>query len=253
MAREINSLHFELLLKFKFIKAVIRQMCLDISKIDLLNFLPINFDVTGSYFSMLKSSKTQSPHSSKMDEVLMGFHEYILGNVLLKDESYLTFTVANEVKKYYYGLLLLVTYLVDPPVQCIECMKQHDFLTRFGTCAIEAESAICLIYEEAVDSNKSRKVNLVLQLMTISFKLIKSEESLMVLLQQKATLKAEILDLIESVHEELIFLRAFLIDVLMQHTQLKELGDLLMRAEVTAHKISCSCYGSTWMAPALSK
>lgn len=94
-----------------------------------------------------------------VDEDLMGFHEYILGNVLLKDESYLTFTVSNEVKKYYYALLLLVTYLVDPPV--IECMKQNDLLTRFGIFAIEVESAIGLIYEESADSNKSRKINLV--------------------------------------------------------------------------------------------
>ncbi|KAK4715320.1 hypothetical protein R3W88_013658 [Solanum pinnatisectum] len=255
MAREINHLHFKLLLKFKFIKAVIRQMCPNISSsstldhptINLLNFLPIDFDVIDSYFSMLKSSKTQSSHIPKVDEILMGFHEYILGNVLLKDESYWTFTVANEVKKYYYGLLLIVMYLVDPPVQSIECMKQKDFLTRFATFAIEDESAICLIYEEAVDSNKSRKANLILHVLTIAFKLIKSDESLMVLLQQKATLKAEILDLIESLHEEFIFLRAFLMDVLTQHIELNELHDLLMRAEVTAHKLgqlSGFCYGS---------
>ncbi|KAJ8548083.1 hypothetical protein K7X08_021319 [Anisodus acutangulus] len=112
---------------------------------------------------------------------------------------------------------------------------------------LKAESAICLIYEEAVDSNKSRKVNLVLQFLTITFKLIKFVESLMVLLKDTATLKAEILDLIESAHEELIFLRAFVMDVLTQHTELNELHDLLMRAEVTAHKlgqISDSCYGS---------
>ncbi|KAK4357926.1 hypothetical protein RND71_023536 [Anisodus tanguticus] len=255
MARELNRFHFKLLLKFKFIKVVIRQMCpnsstsstLDHPTIDLLNFLPVNCDIIDSYFSMLKSSKTQSSHSPKMDDILVGFYEYILGNVLLKDETYLTFTVANQVKKYYYGLLLLVTYLVDHPVQSIECMRQNDFLTRFGTFAIVAESAICLIYEEALDSNKSRKVNLVLQFLTITFKLIKSVESLMVLLKDKATLKAEILDLIESAHEELIFLRVFLMDVLTQHTELNELHDLLMRAEVTAHKlgqISDSCYGS---------
>ncbi|XP_006348601.1 putative late blight resistance protein homolog R1B-23 [Solanum tuberosum] len=256
MAREINHLHFKLLLKFKFIKAVIRQMCPNISSsstldhptIDLLNFLPIDFGVIDSYFSMLKSSKTQSSHIPKVDEVLMGFHEYILGNVLLKDESYSMFTVANEVKKYYYGLLLLVTYLVEPPVQINECVKQNDFLTRFGTLSIEAESSICSIYKEAVDSNKSRKGNLIIQFLTIAFDLIKSEGSLMILQQQKATLEAEILDQIESVHEELIFLRAFLMDVLTQHTQLNELHDLLMHAEVTSHKlgqISCSCYGSS--------
>ncbi|PHU02142.1 hypothetical protein BC332_27393 [Capsicum chinense] len=175
-----------------------------------------------------------------MDEVLMGFHEYILGNILLKDESYLMFTVANEVKKYYYGLLLLVTYLVDPPVQ-------NDLLTRFGTFAIDAESALCLIYEEPVDSNKSRKVNLVLQFLMISFELIKSEGNLMVLLQQESTLKAEIMDVIECVHKELILLKAFLVDVLTQHTELSELHDLLMHAEVTAQKLGqiCSfCYGS---------
>ncbi|XP_049405429.1 putative late blight resistance protein homolog R1B-23 [Solanum stenotomum] len=245
MAREINHLHIKLLLKFKFIKAVIRQMCPNISSsstldhptIDLLNFLPIDFHVIDSYFSMLKSSKTQCSHIPKVDEVLMGFHEYILGNVLLTDESYSMFTVANEVKKYYYGLLLLVMSLVDPPVQINECVKQNDFLTRFGTLSIEA-----------VDSNKSRKVNLIIQFLTIAFDLIKSEGRLMILQQQKATLEAEILDQIESVHEELIFLRAFLMDVLTQHTELNELRDLLMHAEVTSHKlgqISGSCYGSS--------
>ncbi|CAN4121945.1 unnamed protein product [Withania somnifera] len=255
LVRELSLFLFKLLLKFKFIKAVIRQMCPNISTssmldhptIDLQNFLPINFDVIDSYFSILKSSKTHSSHSSMMDEVLMGFHEYILGNLLLKDETYLTFTVANEVKKYYYGLLLLVTYLVDHPVQSMECMKPNDFLMRVGAFAIEAKSAICLIYEEAVDSNKSRKINLVLQFLTIAFELIKSEGSLMVLLQLKTTLKVEILDLIESVQEELIFLRAFLMDALTQHTELNELQDLLVCAEVTAHKlgqISGFCYGS---------
>ncbi|WMV28107.1 hypothetical protein MTR67_021492 [Solanum verrucosum] len=254
MAREINHLHFKLLLKFKFIKAVIRQMCPNISSsstldhptIDLLNFLPIDFDAIDCYFSMLKSSKTQSSHIPKVDEVLMGFHEYILGKVLLKDKSYSTITVANKVKKYYYGLLLLVTYLVDPPVQINKCMKQNDFLTRFGTLSIEAESSICSIYKEAVDSNKSWKSNLVFQFLTIAFELIKSEGSLMILLRQKATLEAEILNQIEEVREELIFLRAFLMDVLTQHTQLNELHDLLMHAEVTSHKlrqISGSRYG----------
>ncbi|OIS95828.1 putative late blight resistance protein -like r1b-14 [Nicotiana attenuata] len=255
LACKINRLHFELLLKFKFIRAASRQMCPNVSAsstlnhptINLLNFLPLNFKVIDTYFSMLKSSKAPSSQSPKMDEILMGFHEYILDTLLLKDETYLTFTVANEIKKYYYGLLLLVMYLADPPFQSIGCMKQNDFLTGFGTIAIDAESAICLIYEDAVDNNKSRKINLVLQFLMLTLKLIKSEGSLTDLLKHKATLKAEILDLIESAHEELIFLRAFLMDVLTQHTQLNELHDLLMHVEGTADKLGQiigSCYES---------
>ncbi|XP_016492709.2 putative late blight resistance protein homolog R1B-12 [Nicotiana tabacum] len=252
LAMKISPLHFQLLLKFKFIKAAIRQMCPSITAsstqdhptINLLNFLPINFEVIDSYFSMLKSSKTSSSYMPTIDKFLMGFHEYILGNLLLKDETYLTFTVANEVKKFFHGLLLLVTYLFDPLVQSIGCMKQNDLLTGFGTIVLVAESAICLIYEDAVDSNKSRKVNLVLQFLTIAFKLIESEGSLMDLRKHKATLKAEILDLIGSAHEDLVFLRAFLMDVLSQHTELNELHGLLLHAEATAHKlaqISGSC------------
>nr|XP_016439419.1 PREDICTED: putative late blight resistance protein homolog R1B-23 [Nicotiana tabacum]XP_016439420.1 PREDICTED: putative late blight resistance protein homolog R1B-23 [Nicotiana tabacum] len=255
LAWEINRLHFELLLKFKFIREASRQMCPNISAsstlnhptINLLKFLPLNFKVIDTYFSMLKSSKAPSSQSPKMDEILIGFHEYILDTLLLKDETYLTFTVANEIKKYYYGLLLLVMYLVDPPIQSIGWMKQNDFLTGFGTIAIDAESAIYLIYEDAVDKNKSRKVNLVLQFLTLTLKLIKFEECLMDLLKHKAALKAEILDLIESAHEELIFLRAFLMDVLVQHTELNELHDLLMHAEGTADKLGQiigSCYES---------
>lgn len=100
-------------------------------------------------------------------------------------------------------------------------MKQNDLLTKFGTFAIEATSAVGSIYEEFVDSNKSRKVNFVLQFLMIAFKLIKFNENLMVVLRQKATWKAEILDLIESVHKELIFLRASLMDVLTQQMDLR--------------------------------
>ncbi|KAK4357510.1 hypothetical protein RND71_023120 [Anisodus tanguticus] len=66
------------------------------------------------------------------------------------------------------------------------------------------------------------------------------------ILEHKPTLKAQILDLIENAHEEIVFLRAFLMDVLTQHTYLNKLHDLLMHAEVSAHKlaqISGSCYG----------
>ncbi|KAH0675398.1 hypothetical protein KY285_023199 [Solanum tuberosum] len=157
---EINYWHFQLLLKFNFIKAAIRQMCPTISassnEIYLLNFLPINFECSG-------------------------------------------------------------------------CKKQNSLLTGFGTIAIEAES---------VNSNKSRKSNLVLQFLTVVFQLIKCERRLMDILKHKATLVAHILDLIESAHEELIYLRVLLIDVLRQHTQLDELHHVLMHAEVTANKIA---------------
>uniref|UniRef100_A0A1S3Z3F5 Late blight resistance protein homolog R1A-4 n=1 Tax=Nicotiana tabacum TaxID=4097 RepID=A0A1S3Z3F5_TOBAC len=249
----INCLHFQLLLKFKFIKAAIRQMypsisassTLDHPTISLLNFLPMNFEVIDSYFSMLKSSNTSSPHRPMMDEVLMGFHEYILKNLLLKDETNLTFTIAGEVKKFYGGLLLLVTYLIEPLVPHIECREQNNVSTGYGTIAIEAQSAMSLSYEDSMNSNNCREVNLVLQFLTVAFWLIKSEGSLMDILKHKATLEYQVLDLIESAREELIFIRSILMDLLRQHTELNKLDDILMHAEVTAKKLailSDSCY-----------
>ncbi|CAN4121930.1 unnamed protein product [Withania somnifera] len=243
LTMKINPLHFKLLLKFKFIKAAVRQMCPSISAsstsdhptINLLNFLPINFEVIDSYFSRLKSSKT---NIHMIHEIFLGFHEYILDNLLLRDETYSTFIIANEVKKFFHGFLLLVTYLFEPLVQEIGWKKQNDLSTRFGAIVIRAESAICLTYEDAVDSNKNRKANLVLQFLTIAFKLIESERSFVDLLKHKATLKAQILDMIESAHEDIVFLRAFLMDVLTQHTELSELHGLFKHAEVTAHKLA---------------
>ncbi|KAL3368451.1 hypothetical protein AABB24_009353 [Solanum stoloniferum] len=150
---------------------------------------------------------------------MTGFHEYIIDNLILKHETDLSFTVADDVKKFYDGLLLLLTYLLDPLSQC----------SGFGTIAIEAES---------VNSNKSRKSNLVLQFLTVAFKLIECERSLMNLQKHKATLEAHILDLIKSSHEELICLRVLLIGVLRQHTVLYEFHNVLMHAEVTANKIA---------------
>ncbi|WMV28842.1 hypothetical protein MTR67_022227 [Solanum verrucosum] len=214
---EMNRSHFQLLLKFNFIKAAIRQMCSTIcassTEIHLLNFLPINFEVIGSY---LNSSKKSSSGHHNMDLLMMGFHEYIIDNLLLKHETDLSFTVADDVKKFYDGLLLLLTYLLDPLSQS----------SGFGTIAIEAES---------VNSNKS---NLVLQFLTVAFKLIECERSLMDLQKHKATLEAHILDLIKSSHEELIYLRLLLIDVLRKHTVLNEFHNVLMHAEVTANKIA---------------
>ncbi|MCD7456681.1 hypothetical protein HAX54_032737 [Datura stramonium] len=71
--------------------------------------------------SMLKSSNTSSSGYPKMDLVLMRFHEYLLDNLLLKDETVLSFTVADEVKKFYYGLLLLIL------MNCMmsKCMGRH--------------------------------------------------------------------------------------------------------------------------------
>ncbi|KAH0754211.1 hypothetical protein KY290_024481 [Solanum tuberosum] len=205
LAWEMNRSHFKLLLMFNFIKAVIRQMCPTISassstEIYLLNFLPIRFEVIDSYFL------SSSGHDN-MDLVMMGFHEYIIDNLLLKDETDLSFTVGDGVKNFYYGLLLLVTSLVDPLAQC-------------SGFAIE---------DESVNSNKS---NLVLQFLTVAFKLIESETRLGYVLEgslHKASLEA---------HEELIYLRVLLIYVLKQHTQLNELHHILMHAEVTAKKIA---------------
>ncbi|MCE3050497.1 hypothetical protein HAX54_047383 [Datura stramonium] len=117
LARKISLLHFQLHLKFKFIKAVIRQICPFISAsstpdhyvIYLLKFLPTYFEAIDSYFTMLKSSKT-SPSSG--------------------------------------------TPTVD---EYIECKKQNDLLTKIGTLAIEAEASIGLSYEYALDSSQSRK------------------------------------------------------------------------------------------------
>ncbi|KAH0669051.1 hypothetical protein KY289_023544 [Solanum tuberosum] len=214
---EMNRSHFQLLLKFNFIKAAIRQMCSTIcassTEIHLLNFLPINFEVIGSY---LNSSKKSSSGHHNMDLLMMGFHEYIIDNLLLKHETDLSFTVADDVKKFYDGLLLLLTYLLDP-------LSQYS---GFGTIAIEAES---------VNSNKS---NLVLQFLTVAFKLIECERSLMNLQKHKATLEAHILDMIESSHEKLICLRTLLIGAVRQRTVLYEFHNVLMHAEVTANKIA---------------
>ncbi|KAK4715628.1 hypothetical protein R3W88_013966 [Solanum pinnatisectum] len=154
LAKEIILSHFQLLLKFKFIKAAIRQMCPITSassssnhliKINLLNFFPFDFEVIDSYFSMLKSSKTSSLGSSKMDEIFIGLHEYILDSlkVLPNNETNVVFT--DKRKRFYQGLLLLITFLVDPPIQYIECMKQNDLLTEIETIALEAKDVIPFI------------------------------------------------------------------------------------------------------------
>ncbi|XP_049349517.1 putative late blight resistance protein homolog R1A-4 [Solanum verrucosum] len=171
--------------------------------------------VIGSY---LNSSKKSASGHDNMDLVMMGFHEYIIDNLLLKLETDLSFT-SDDVKKFYDGLLLLLTYLLDPLSQC----------SGFGTTAIEAES---------VNSNKSRKGNLVLQFLTEAFKLIECERSFMDLLKHKDTLEAHTLDMIESSHEDLIYLRVLLIGVLSQNTVLNEFHDVLMHAKVTANKMT---------------
>ncbi|CAN4094682.1 unnamed protein product [Withania somnifera] len=254
--REIILSHFQLLLKFKFIKAAITQIYPIASAsstsnhlvmINLLNFFPIDFEVIDIYFSMLKSSKTLSLGSPKMDEILIGLHDYILDslNELPNNEADVAF--ADKGKRFYQGLLLLVTFLVDPPIQYIECKKQNDLLTEIETVALEAKAAICSSYEDVANSNESKKVNLEIHLLTVTFKLIKSEGNLIHLLKHEATLEAQILVLIENIHEELIFLRAFFMDLLRQHKELYKLHDLLVHAEVTAHRaalISGSCYES---------
>ncbi|XP_025886812.1 uncharacterized protein [Solanum lycopersicum] len=253
LAKEINLSHFQLLLKFKFIKAAIRQMCPIASAssssnhlimINLLNFFPFDFEVIDSYFSMLKSSKTSSLGGSKMDEIFIGLHAYILDslNMLPNNEASVVFT--NKRKRFYQGLLLLVTFLLDPPIQYIECMKQNDLLTEIETIALEAKDVIRSSYEDVVNGNESNKVNLEIKLLTVAFKFIKSEGNLTHLLKRKATLEAQIIALIEDTHEELVFLRAFFVDLLRQHKELYKLHDLLVHAEVTAHNavlISGSC------------
>ncbi|KAK4715629.1 hypothetical protein R3W88_013967 [Solanum pinnatisectum] len=212
---EINLLHFALLLMFKFIEAVIRQMCpvisasmtvIDHPLINLLNFVPINFEVIYSYFSMLKSTKTIYLSSPKMDDVLMVFLDYILNNisVLLKDETNLFVTAANEVKKFYQGLLLIVTFIADPPSQYIACKNKNDLLMEIETIAIEAEFAIRLSHEDA-------SVLLPLQL---KLNCVMAESGLTKLL--KHTNMNPLKNLIVNVKEELIFLRTFFMDSLEQ-------------------------------------
>ncbi|KAJ8569773.1 hypothetical protein K7X08_006350 [Anisodus acutangulus] len=201
LTRKINHLHFKLVLRYKFINAVIRQMSpgisassiVDLPKKNLLNFLPINFGVIDSYISMLKSSKTSSSGYPKMDLVLMGFHEYILDNLMLKCETKMTFTNVDEVKMFYHGLLLLVTYFIDPLVQCIGLKKQNSLLTGFETMGIES-------YEAYADSNKSWTANLVLHFLTEAFKLVEYEGR--------------------------------------QHIELTKLHDLLKNSKVTVHKLA---------------
>ncbi|KAH0636309.1 hypothetical protein KY289_036224 [Solanum tuberosum] len=241
LMNKINLLHFQLLLKFKFIKAAIRQICPSFSAsstpdhhvIYPLNFLPTYFGAIDSYFTKLKSSSD----SPKTDEVLLRFHEYIFENLLLKDEADQKLTDSDKLKGFYHSLLLLVTLLSDPPIQYIECKKQNNLLWEIGTLAIKAEAAIHLSYEDSSQSNKSRKVNLLLQLLTVAFMLIRCEGKLTDQLKHKAILETEFLNLVENAYEELIFLRIFLIDLLGQQTiELNKSDGLLMHAEVAAHK-----------------
>ncbi|WMV46313.1 hypothetical protein MTR67_039698 [Solanum verrucosum] len=192
LMNKINLLHFQLFLKFKFIKAAIRQICPSFS-----------------------ASSTPDHHT---DEVLLRFHEYIFENLLLKDEADLKLTDSDKLKGFYHSLLLLVTLLSDPPIQYIECKKQNNLLWEIGTLAIKAEAAIHLSYEDSSQSNKSRKANLLLQLLTVAFMLIRCEGKLTDQLKHKAILETEFLNLVENAYEELIFLRIFLIDLLGQQT-----------------------------------
>lgn len=69
--------------------------------INLLNFLPINFETVNSYFTMLRSSpKSSSFDSSKIDEVFMAFYEYILKNLLLNDEANLKINDKDKGKRF---------------------------------------------------------------------------------------------------------------------------------------------------------
>ncbi|KAK4731604.1 hypothetical protein R3W88_024592 [Solanum pinnatisectum] len=172
-----------------------------------------------------------------MDEVLLRFHEYIFEYLLLKDEADLKLTDSDKLKGFYHSLLLLVTLLINPTIQYIECKKQNNLLWEIGTLAIQDEAAIHLSYEDSLQSNKSRKVNLLLQLLTVDFMLIKCEGKLTDQLKHKVILETEFMNLVENAYEELIFLRIFLIDLLGQQTiELNKSDGLLMHAEVAAHK-----------------
>ncbi|KAG5604601.1 hypothetical protein H5410_026093 [Solanum commersonii] len=137
--RKINLLHFQLHLKFKFIREAICPFISASSTPVLpviypLNFLPTYVEAISSYFTMLKSSRTSpSAGSPTMDEVFMEFHEYIFENLLLKVEADLDLTDTDKVRRFYHRLMPLVTLVVDPPMQYIECKKQNDLLRKIGT------------------------------------------------------------------------------------------------------------------------
>ncbi|MCD9638199.1 hypothetical protein HAX54_022022 [Datura stramonium] len=165
----------------------------------------------------LKGSKESRSTSQMISEVL---HKIKLENI------------AERVKASKPSRPLSSPITMEMVVECTECKKQINFLRGFRIVTTEEESVMCLSYEDAVDSDKCRKVNLVLRFLTISLNLIKSEGSLMDLIKHKASLKAEVIDLIESSHEELILLRAILMD--LSQTDSNKLDDLLMHAEVNA-------------------
>ncbi|KAH0756290.1 hypothetical protein KY290_026560 [Solanum tuberosum] len=168
---------------------VIYSLCRDIKKEGLARETGWSHFQLLLKFNMLKFSTIVSSDSPKMDLDLMGFHVYILDKLQLKNETSLTFTNTNEVKKFYYGLLLL---------------KGQSCSSVFDCRAL---------------------------------KLVEPEETLMDMLN-KATLKAPILDMVESAHEELIFLRAFLMDVLRQQMKLNKYHHLLRNVEETANKLA---------------
>ncbi|KAH0669795.1 hypothetical protein KY285_023940 [Solanum tuberosum] len=134
------------------------------------------------------------------------------------------------------GMILEVLKILKPEniAERIKASKPSTSSSRITT--MEMVSHLHIVNSN-VNSNKSKKDNLVLQFLTVAFKLIEFERGLMKLLKQKDILEAHI----RSAHEELIYLRALLIDVLRLHTVLNnELHDVLMHAKVTTNKIDKS-------------
>ncbi|KAK4339854.1 hypothetical protein RND71_041316 [Anisodus tanguticus] len=237
LERKINLLHFQLFLKFKFIKAVIRLICPVISSSstpdhpmsDLLNFVPNNFEVIDSYCSMLKSSEISSSGNQKMDEVMLGFLEYILDDLrkLLHDGTKLISTLSNELKKLTQGVIvLLLTFLADPPIQYIKCKKQNDLLIEIEHITIEFKSAICSLYEDA-SVIRITEVDHVLFRFQVKLNQVKVENGLIEQLKYEVSMTAPLKDLIVYFQEMLMSLRTFLMDLLEQCKEQHKMTDVL--------------------------
>ncbi|KAK4370927.1 hypothetical protein RND71_010402 [Anisodus tanguticus] len=191
---------------------------------------------TCSYESFMDGSSTR-----EVPDFLQEIESVKVDALLCKDQTQIT-----DILPLVQSVTTEAESFVNPPIQYIECKKQNDLLADIGTLAIEAEAAIRLSYEDALESRQSRKVSTLLHLLTAVFKLIKSERNLTDLLMHKATLEAQVLDLMENAHGELIFLRVFLMDFLRHRAKLDKVDDLLMRAEVSADKLISNCsYEST--------
>ncbi|KAH0669057.1 hypothetical protein KY289_023550 [Solanum tuberosum] len=113
-------------------------------------------------------------------------------------------------------------------------IKKEGIAREIGWSHFQLFLKFSMLKFSTIVSSDSPKMDLVLM---GALKLIEPEETLMDMLN-KATLKAPMLDMVESAHEELIFLRAFLMDVLRQQMKLNKYHHLLRNVEETANKLA---------------